>query len=117
MLMNEARGNLHHLKVGDRVMVQTHSRTVEAEVIKRGRLYVTAQWLGSTRADEFSMETGKYRYEGNLHLFSVEQHAANKRRGDVVAGLRECGIDLRHNHQLTLETQEKVLDLIRKEQP
>lgn len=117
MLMRETRGNLFHLQVGDRVMVQTHSRTVEAEVIKRGRAYITVLRLGHGRPDEFSMETGAYRYEGNLCLFSMEQHAANKRRGDVVAGLREVGIDLRHNHELTLETQEKVLELIRKEQP
>ena len=121
MLPNETRGNLYHLKVGDRVMVQTHSRTVEAEeraeVIKRGREYITVQWVGSTRADEFSMKTGAYRYEGNLRVFSMEQHAVNKRRGDVIAGLREVGIDLRISHELTVETLEKVLELIRKEQP
>lgn len=117
MRPNETRGDLYHLKVGDRVMVQTHSRTVEAEVIKRGREYITVQWVGSTRADEFSMKTGAYRYEGNLRVFSMEQHTVNKRRGDVIAGLREVGIDLRISHELTVETLEKVLELIRKEQP
>lgn len=117
MLLHEARGDLYHLKVGDRVMVQTHARTVAGEVIKRGREYITVQRVGYNIADEFSMKTGGYRYEGNLSVFSLEQHAVNTRRGNVVAGLRECGIDLRHNHELTLETQEKVLELIRKEQP
>jgi hypothetical protein len=117
MLLHEARGDLFHLKVGDPVMVETHTQTVEATVIRRGREYITAQWVGSTRVDEFSMRTGRYRYEGNLRVFSMEQYAVNKRRGDVIAGLREVGIDLRINHELTLETQEKVLELIRKEQP
>jgi hypothetical protein len=117
MFLREESGDLFHLKVGDRVMVQTHSRTVEAEVIKRGRVYVTVLRDGHRTADEFNMEKGQYRYEGNLRLFSMEQYAANKRRSDLVAGLREAGIDLRHNHELTLETQEKILEVIREQQP
>ena len=117
MFLREESGDLFHLKVGDRVMVQTHSRTVEAEVIKRGRVYVTVLRDGHRTADEFNMEKGQYRYEGNLRLFSMEQHAVSKRRGDVIAGLREVGIDLRHNHELTVDTLEKVLELIREEQP
>lgn len=115
MILHETRGDLFHLKVGDRVMVQTHSRTVEAEVIKRGTKYVTVLRTGHTTADEFNMASGQYRYEGNLRLFSLEQHAVNKRLGDTIAGLREVGIDLRHNHELTVDTLEKVLELIREE--
>lgn len=117
MLNDTARGNLFHLKVGDHVMVRTHSQTVEAEVIKRGRMYFTAKWLGANRADEFSMETGGYRYEGDLRVFSLEQHEANTRRNNVVCGLREAGFDLRIDNPLSLETLEKVLELIRKETP
>jgi hypothetical protein len=104
--------------VGDPVMVQTpKNNMVEAEVVKRGRKYLTVQWAGSTRTDEFDMATGQFRYDGNLHIFSMEQHALNLRRKAVADGLRELGVELRRDHGLTLEVLEKFLELIHKEQP
>lgn len=114
-MRDELWGGLGHLQVGDPVMVKTHTSTVEATVVKKGRLYFTARWNGSAREDEFSLKTGQYRYEGNLHAYSVEQYQANVRKGDVVKGLREMGLDLRVNHSLSLETLEKVLHVVKEE--
>jgi hypothetical protein len=117
MQFGEERGNLFHLKVGDPVMVQGHSKATEAEVVKRGRVYIAVKRMGYTRTDEFDMERGSYRYEGDLKIFTMEQYAANTRRKNVIVGLRDAGFDLRASHSLSLETLEKVLDLVQKEAP
>lgn len=115
MYLDHVHGNLQHLEEGDKVMVRGHYRTEEGEVVKKAVKYLTVRYGGSQEA-QFLRATGQYRYEGNLMLYSLEQWERNQRMDRIKSDLRDLGIDLRNSHSLTLDTMEKVIALVRKEQ-
>lgn len=113
MYVDWISGDLGALRVGDQVMVKTHSADYEGEVVKKGK-YLRVKYLNG-REDNFRKDTGREATAGLYGIFSMDQWNRNQWVESLKRSLRNEGIDLRNGHTLTMETMEKVLDVVRKE--
>lgn len=105
------RGDLSHLKEGDPVKVRTYNNVYDGKVVKRGRTLLHVTFRGSSIVEAFQMKTGQYNGEGNLCVYSLEQHEYNTRVSEVTTVLRDAGIDLRFGTKLPLDALEKIADI------
>jgi len=126
------------IKVGDEVRVLRHVRYrgddtprdgQQATVTKVGRKYATAAWTESRvnfsgtgtyqddRTIEFNMETGDERDSRfGYYVRTPEQLAAERRRSEVLAIIKDAGLEFRHGYgerRRTLEQLEALAEVVK----